>query len=162
MNFKSIKHADKQRLYKVYCIHPKGDYDINKYYIGVTKNSLKFRLTQHSTSKRPVGTHIRDLGIDNVAITLVQQLPLEDALKLEYSLRPTMHIGWNSMAGGCVATSKCVVCNKPMPHKGRGYTCISCKDTRFKAGAKPHNFGTGVKCVLVSPDGIEYQPESLT
>lgn len=161
MKYKSIRNVDATRLYRVYCVHPKNDFDIDKYYIGITKNSLSFRLLQHSTSKRPVGTHIRALGLDNVTITELYTLPFEDARKKEAELRPRMFMGWNYMAGGCVVTSVCTSCGTQLLSKGRGYQCIKCNDTRFKEGIKPHNYGKGVQACIIAPNGTKHYPTSL-
>jgi predicted GIY-YIG superfamily endonuclease len=90
----------KNRLYRVYHIRPLGETDTSKFYVGITKNSLSFRLSQHMTSQRPIGTILRDLGRESVEIISLFFGSREAALQLEYELRPDMNIGWNLMAGG--------------------------------------------------------------
>lgn len=145
-HYKSIKNVDKERLYKVYHIRIKGCDDTTQGYIGITKNSLKFRLSQHSTSKRPVGTILRELGLDAVEIVKLAELPFQEALQMEAELRPEMRMGWNYMAGGCTQTYK-------VQHTGT--------DSRFKPNTKPHNYGKGKKVRLFSPDGDVYEPTIL-
>lgn len=122
----------KNRMYHVYHIRPIGETDTSKFYVGITKNSLKFRLSQHMCSKRPVGAILRDLGKDAVEIISLFFGSKEDALQMEYKLRPELNIGWNAMAGG----------NQP-------------------TGSLPHNYGTGVKVALRAPDGSIHRPYSL-
>lgn len=151
----------KTRLYKVYHIHEKGNNDLSSGYVGVTRRSLSYRLSQHFCSKRPVGEILRNLGRENVEITLVKMLPKAEALNMEYVLRPELNMGWNRMAGGNAATVRCPVCGKPMPKRRTGTVCRECFDTRFKKGDMPHNYGTGKRYLITDPNGNTYTPESL-
>jgi len=147
-NFKSIKNVDLHRLYKVYHIRKVGCEDTSDGYIGITKNSLKFRLSQHMTSKRPVGSILRELGPAAIEIVKLAELPFAEACAMEYNLRPKLRMGWNFMAGGARAA--------PEWYKGKvGF------DAKFKQGQKPYNYGTGKRIRLVSPDGLVYEPEIL-
>ena len=73
---------EKTRLYKVYHIHEVGNRNIQEGYVGVTRRSLSYRLSQHMCSKRRVGTILRQLGKDNIQIDLIAMLPKEEALSL--------------------------------------------------------------------------------
>lgn len=127
----------KTRLYKVYHIHVKGNTNLNEGYVGVTRRSLTDRLGQHFCSKRPVGTILRTLGREKIEIDQLAMLPKEEALTMEYNLRPNRYIGWNTMAGG----------NRP---------------TKFTKGHKPANYGKGEHYKLTAPDGTVYIPEAFT
>lgn len=95
-----LMFREKTRLYKVYHIHEVGNRNIQEGYVGVTRRSLSYRLSQHMCSKRPVGTILRQLGKDNIQIDLIAMLPKEEALTMEYNLRPKINMGWNTRAGG--------------------------------------------------------------
>lgn len=151
----------KQRLYTLYHIRPKGKTDTSQFYVGITKNSLKTRLSQHMFSKRPVGDVLRALGEDAIEIVSLGKYPLQEALQKEYELRPYQHMGWNIMAGGQRRTVICSGCGKYLPKRRTGAQCGDCSDRRFKVGQMPPNYGKGVKAVLVDPEGNEYMPFSL-
>lgn len=143
----------KNRMYKVYHIRPVGQTDTSKFYVGITKNSLEFRLLQHMTSKRPVGSILRDLGKDAVEIVCLHHVGKEEAMRLEAEYRPLMNIGWNVRAGGDTRTVICSGCGNHLPKRATGAKCASCNDTRFAKGSTPANAGTGMKAVLLSPEG---------
>lgn len=151
----------KNRMYHVYHIRPIGETDTSKFYVGITKNSLKFRLSQHMCSKRPVGTILRDLGKDAVEIISLFFGSKEDALQMEYKLRPELNIGWNVMAGGNHRTVICSGCGKYLPKRATGAICDTCNPCKFTMGTMPHNYGTGVKVALRAPDGSIHRPYSL-
>lgn len=153
---------EKTRLYKVYHIHEKGNYNTDQGYIGITRRSLAYRLGQHFNSKRPVGEILRKLGRDNVEITLLDMCPKEVALEVEYYFRPQRFMGWNTRAGGDKPTVICPVCGKAMPKRKSGTICRDCKETRFTVGHKPHNYGKGEKYRLTAPDGTVYEPVAFT
>lgn len=132
-------YRTKTRLYKVYHIHEKGNTDLNDGYVGVTRHSIEYRLGQHFCSKRPVGTILRALGRENVEIDQLAMLPKEEALSMEYRLRPKLNMGWNVRAGGDRATVCCPICGKPMPKRKKG--------EHYR---------------LTSPDGTVYTPEAFT
>ena len=152
----------KTRLYKVYHIHVKGNTNLNEGYVGVTRHSLTYRLGQHFCSKRPVGTILRALGRENIEIDQLAMLPKEEALNMEYNLRPNRYIGWNAMAGGNRRTVFCPICGKPMPKRRSGTVCATCKPTKFTKGYKPANYGKGEHYKLTAPDGTVYIPEAFT
>lgn len=154
--------TQKERMYKVYHIRPIGETDTSKYYVGVTKNSLEFRLLQHFTSKRPVGAILRDLGREAVEIVLIGTGSKAEALEMEYRLRPAMNIGWNCRAGGDYSTVRCSGCGKPLPKRKTGAMCDSCNPCRFVKGAVPVNKGTGVKAFFKSPTGEVMTYTSIT
>lgn len=156
-----MKYPTKNRLYSVYHIRPIGETNTQHFYIGITKNSLATRLRQHMHSKRPVGDALRNIGVDNVEIVCLHKALLGEAMRLEYSYRPYRNMGWNILAGGESHTVVCKGCGKWLPKRRIGAMCMGCNDARFKAGSMPHNYGNGVKCMLVSPDGIEHIPYSL-
>lgn len=156
-----MKHPTKTRLYTVYHIRPKGETDTSKYYIGITKNSLSVRLGQHMCSNRPIGDVLRALGRDSVEIVPLHKAPLHDALQLEFNYRPRRFMGWNIQAGGEESTVKCSGCGKLLPKRKTGAMCSACNHTKFSIGQMPHSFGTGIKCILVSPEGEEFIPYSL-
>lgn len=135
-------YKEKTRLYKVYHIHEKGNTDINDGYVGITRHSLAYRLGQHFCSKRPVGTILRSKGRENIEIDQLAMLSKDEALEMEYNLRPPkMNLGWNVRAGGDRATVFCPpVCGKPLPN----------------------NYGKGEKYRLTSPDDTVYTPEVFT
>lgn len=151
----------KQRLYTLYHIRPLGHTDTSKHYVGITKNSLEFRLSQHMCSLRPVGDALRALGRDAVEIVSLGKFSHSEALQEEYKLRPQRNIGWNIIAGGDYSTVRCSGCNVKLPKRATGAMCEKCNDCRFTKGTLPHNFGTGVKAVLVCPEGHEYAPYSI-
>lgn len=153
---------NKQRLYSVYHIRPIGETDTTKFYIGITKNTLSTRLSQHMCSTKPVGAILRELGKDSIEIVCLHKEYLEDALRLESEYRPAMNIGWNVRAGGNSVTVKCTCCGKPLPKRRTGAMCSDCNDCRFTKGNLPVNYGTGIKARLVSPEGVVYYPESIT
>lgn len=156
------KFRSKTRLYKVYHIHTKDNTDINEGYVGITRRSLSYRLSQHFCSMRPVGTILRELGKDNIVIEELARLPKEEALEMEYNLRPLPNIAWNSRAGGERRTVRCPNCGKYLPKRKTGAYCRECKETRFTKGHKPHNYGTGEKFIIIDPQGNEYKPEAFT
>lgn len=143
----------KNRMYKVYHIRPVGQTDTSNFYIGITKNALEFRLLQHMTSKRPVGSILRDLGKEAVEIVCLHRVDKETAMALEADYRPEMNIGWNVMAGGNKRTVVCNGCGKHLPKRATGAQCSSCNDTKFAKGSIPVNAGTGMKAILMSPAG---------
>lgn len=144
----------KNRMYKVYHIRPVGQTDTSKFYVGVTKNTLEFRLLQHMTSKRPVGSILRDLGKDVVEIVCLHHVDKDEAMRLEAEYRPEMNMGWNVMAGGNRRTVVCSGCGKHLPKRTTGAKCLSCNDRRYTKGSTPVNAGTGMKAILMSPDGV--------
>jgi hypothetical protein len=140
----------KTRLYKVYHIHEIGDNDTTKGYIGITRNSLSLRLSQHKRSIRPIGDVLRS-GLFQVEITQIgRMLPKEDAMYLEGVLRPNMRMGWNIHCGG----------NRSNPiwknGKKTGNITVFCK------GHEPHNLGKGERFKLTSPNGEVFYPEYFT
>lgn len=152
----------KNRLYKVYHIHLKEDPDIKHGYVGVTRHNLSYRLSQHYCSPRPVGNILRSLNKEDIVIEELAMLPKEDALDLEYQLRPKRNMGWNCMAGGNHRTVRCPGCGKYLPKRKTGAFCMKCNDTRFKKGQKPFNYGCGEHFTLIAPDGTIYHPEAFT
>lgn len=152
----------KNRMYKVYHIHPIGETDTSKFYIGITKNNVEFRLSQHMASKRPIGSILRDLGRQAVEITVLHCVSEEEALQLEYEYRPDVNIGWNVRAGGNVRTVRCSGCGKYLPKRKTGAMCSECNPTRFSKGSIPFNKGTGTKATLRSPTGETYTYHSIT
>lgn len=136
----------KHRLYVLYWIKTSDMTDPMKDgYIGITKNSLATRLSQHRCSKRPIGYQVR---ANEVTIVELHRGMKEDILELEYKYRYKMDIGWNIMAGGNYGTVRCKKCNE---YKGR-----------FEIGNKSHNYGKGEKYILIDPEGIIYEPEVFT
>lgn len=152
----------KNRIYKVYHIRLIGNTNLGEGYIGITKNSLKFRLQQHTTSKRPVGKILRSLKPDEYEIVELFRGNKEFALAKEYELRPERYMGWNVMAGGGVTTVKCPICGKPLPKRKTGAMCEQCNPSKFTKGHKPHNYGCGEKYELTDPEGNKYYPEAFT
>lgn len=155
-------YRTKTRLYKVYHIHEKENTDLNEGYVGVTRRSIQYRLGQHFCSKRPVGAILRSLGRDNVEIDQLAMLPKEEALTMEYTLRPKMNMGWNTRAGGDRATVCCPICGRPLPKRKSGSMCMYCHPTKFTKGHKPANYGKGEHYKLTDPDGNVYTPEAFT
>lgn len=156
------KFKEKTRLYKVYHIRMKGNEDIMQGYVGITRRSLPYRLSQHFQSTRPVGHTLRELGRDAVEIVQLAMLNKTDALNMEYTLRPDLHIGWNCRAGGDMATVRCTVCGKALPKRATGTKCGDCANSKFTKGQVPHNYGQGEKYRLTSPEGVVYEPEAFT
>lgn len=155
-------YRTKTRLYKVYHIHEKWNNNLHEGYVGVTRHSIEYRLGQHFCSKRPVGAILRALGRENVVIDQLAMLPKEDALTMEYTLRPDMNIGWNTRAGGDRRTVRCPICGKYLPKRKHGTICENCHPTKFTKGHKPANYGKGEHYKLTSPDGTVYTPEAFT
>lgn len=153
---------EKTELFKVYHIRLKGNTDTKEGYIGITQRSLAFRLCQHFNSTRPVGKKLRSLGRDAVEIVLLATLPQDKAEELEFTLRPSLSIGWNIRAGGNRATVCCPSCGKKLPNRKTGSYCQDCRDMRFRPGHKPFNYGQGEKYQLIDPEGNIHQPEAFT
>ena len=156
-----MKNQHKVRLYTLYHIRPKGTNDTQQHYVGITKNPLHIRLGQHMCSSRPVGDALRALGIEAIEIVSLGKYPYQEALQEEHKLRPQRYMGWNIAAGGNYTTVRCPKCNKPLPKRTSGAHCMACLPTKFIAGDMSSNYGTGVKALLVSPEGVEYAPYSL-
>ena len=156
------KFKQKTRLYKVYHIRECGNTDITQGYVGITRRSLAWRLSQHFQSRKPVGQILRQLGKNNVEIIQLAMMCKEDALEMEYSLRPILNMGWNVMAGGNKPTVKCPLCGKYLPKRKTGAYCMKCRDTRFSKGHIPHNYGKGEKYKLISPNGEIFTPDVFT
>ena len=152
----------KSRLYKVYHIHTMDCSDLNQGYVGITRRSLPYRLSQHLNSTRPVGRILRSLQRESLVIDQLAMLPQEKALDLEYSLRPSRHMGWNDRDGGNRSTVFCPGCGKPLPKRRTGAHCEECNPCRFSPGHTPSNYGSGEKYRLTSPDGMIYEPEAFT
>jgi predicted GIY-YIG superfamily endonuclease len=148
-------------MYTVYHIRPIGEEDTSKFYVGITKNKLSHRLSQHLTSKRPVGAILRELGLGCVEIVALHKVSKEEALQLEYTYRPVCNIGWNVRAGGNHTTVRCSGCDKHLPKRKTGTMCSSCNNTKFTKGSTPSNAGTGMRAILMSPDGIKTSYENL-
>lgn len=155
------KFRNKTRYYKVYHIHVKGNTDINEGYVGITRRSLSYRLSQHFHSKRPIGTILRSLQKENIVIDQLAFLPKDEALEMEYRLRPKRYIGWNVMAGGNKRTVKCTQCGKYLPNRRTGSLCEDCHPTKFTKGHIPHNYGKGRKYKLIDPNGNIFYPFSI-
>lgn len=71
-------------------------------YIGITKN-LKERLRAHKKNKKQTHFYnaIQKYGYSNLIVDILHEnLTLEQALLIEYKLRPSQKIGWNSQMGG--------------------------------------------------------------
>ena len=155
-------YRTKTRLYKVYHIHEKGNTNLDEGYVGITRHNLEYRLGQHFCSKRPVGVILRALGKENVEIDQLAMLPKEEALAMEYKLRPKLNMGWNVRAGGDRATVFCPICGKPMPKRKSGTVCANCRPTKYTKWHKPANYGKGEHYKLTAPDGTVYTPEAFT
>lgn len=151
----------KNRMYTVYHIRPIGETDTSKYYVGITKNKLSHRLSQHFTSRRPIGAILRDLGYEAVEIIPLHKTTKEEALQLEFGYRPDRNIGWNCMAGGNYSTVRCSGCGKKLPKRKLGAMCHECNPTRFTKGSTPSNTGTGMRATLISPDGVQLTYDNL-
>jgi len=141
------EYKKKTRLYKVYHIRELGNTEVSEGYIGITRRSLPYRLSQHRHSKRPIGIILRT-GIPVEIIQIGSNVPKEDALYMEGVLRPKMNMGWNVMCGG----------NRSNPEwrKNTGVNAQFCK------GHEPHNTGNGERYELTSPEGTVYRPEIFT
>ena len=153
---------EKTRLYKVYHIRMIGDEDLQSGYVGITRRSLRHRLCQHYSSKRPIGTVLRTTPKDMIEIIELCRGTREEALKKEYELRPGRNIGWNILAGGNEPTVMCPGCGKHLPDRGIGAYCYSCRPTKFPVGHKPYNYGKGEQYELIDPNGNIYHPEAFT
>lgn len=158
----SEKYRDKTRLYKVYHIRAIGNQDLSTGYVGITRRTLAYRLGQHFYSPRPVGDVLRELGKDAVEIVEIARLPKDDALALEFHLRPALNMGWNALAGGNQATVKCPKCGVPLPKRKTGTHCEACAKSRFEAGNRPFNYGLGERYELTAPDGSIHVPDAFT
>jgi hypothetical protein len=152
---------DKTDYYKVYHIRMIGNTNLEEGYVGITRRSLPYRLSQHRQSKRPVGDTLRSLPKDAVEIVEIARGDKAFALNLEYTLRPQRFIGWNTRAGGDRATVKCPACGKLLPKRKTGSYCEKCRPCKFPKGHTPHNYGKGQRYELISPEGMHYKPESF-
>lgn len=154
----------KHRLYVLYWIKTSSMTEpFKEGYIGITKNSLATRLSQHRCSTRPIGYQVR---ANEVTIVELHRGMKEDILELEYKYRPNMDIGWNIMAGGNYGTVRCPKCNCYMEKGSRNILglCSTCNDYKghFAKDNIPHNYGKGEKYILTSPEGLIYEPEVFT
>ena len=158
------QYKAKTRLYKVYHIRIKDNGNLDEGYIGVTRRSLSYRLSQHMCSPRPVGEILRKLGKEAVEIRQLAILPKDEALAMEYKLRPKLNKGWNSRAGGNEATLLCPSCGKPMPHKPKKTLfCWECYKNLLSIGfIKGNTAGTSEHYRLTAPDGTVYEPQFFT
>ena len=152
----------KTRLYKVYHIHEVGNNDTSQGYVGITRRTLSYRLSQHFHSRRNIGEVLRSMDKTQVAIECLAMLPKEEALEMEFKLRPERFIGWNDRAGGDRATVRCAGCGKLLPKRKTGAMCSACNSHVFTAGHVPANLGQGERFILTSPEGVVYEPESIT
>ena len=154
----------KTRLYKVYHIRIKDNNNLNEGFIGVTRRSLSYRLSQHMCSIRLVGETLRKLGKEAIEIKQLAILPKDEALAMEYKLRPTLSKGWNVRAGGNVPTLCCSICGKPMPHKPKKTVlCWECYKNLLSIGfIKGNSAGTSEHYRLTAPDGTVYEPQFFT
>ena len=76
----------------VYWLHFDKDYDIHTTgYVGVT-NHFQRRLISHKHRFKNLWNEI--------IVTKIAELPIEDCFDLEKKLRPTRNIGWNLSSGG--------------------------------------------------------------
>lgn len=82
-------------MYCVYWIRQEDHTDIDSEgYVGITKDFSE-RMKHHRLSKR--------FDWDHILIEIVQDdLSQEQALNLEFELRPTENIGWNRQRGGFI------------------------------------------------------------
>lgn len=91
------------QMYCVYWIKLRDHLDATATgYIGISKN-LPERLRAHKKNRRK--THltyaINKYGWENLIVEILHEnLSLREALSIEFSLRPTKSIGWNSQRGG--------------------------------------------------------------
>lgn len=157
----------KHRIYKVYWIKLPEHIDIMKDgYVGITKHSISYRLSQHFNSNRPVGSILREIGKESIEIVEVTRGTKEEALNKEYLLRPNRFTGWNILAGGNQPTIVCLQCGEHL-HKGiRNVNglCASCNTFKgtFEKGSIPWNTGLGEKYILIDPEGNIHKPEVFT
>jgi hypothetical protein len=158
------QYRAKTRLYKVYHIRIKGNDNLNEGYIGVTRHSLSYRLSQHLCSTRPVGEILRKLGKEAIEIKQLAMLPKDEALAMEYRLRSTLNKGWNVRAGGNETALYCPSCGKPMPHKPKKTQfCWDCYKNLLSIGfIKGNTAGTSERYRLTAPDGTIYEPRFFT
>ena len=107
-------------MYKVYWIRLPDHVNIaHQGYVGITKQYSR-RIVEHKSQKR--GYHISNAilkyGWDNLECDIIASCDtLEEALRLEYLLRPEENIGWNTLAGGLNGNGK--------PHSERTKSKIS-------------------------------------
>lgn len=95
--------SEENYMYSVYWI--KLESHINPHtegYIGITTN-LKERLRAHKKNRRklPITSAIKCYGWDNLIVEVLHEnLKLQEALSIEFLLRPDIRIGWNCQKGG--------------------------------------------------------------
>ena len=95
--------SEEGQMYCVYWIRLKEHTEISSNgYVGITKN-LKERLRAHKKNRRK--THltyaIKKYGWNNLVVEILHDnLTLQQALSIEFYLRPAQSIGWNSQRGG--------------------------------------------------------------
>lgn len=152
----------KTELYKVYHIRQIGNSNTAEGYIGITQRSLPYRLGQHFNSTRPIGKLLRSNPRENIEIIQLAILSKQDALTMEFSLRPQLNIGWNCRAGGNRSTVKCPKCGVYLPKRQTGAYCERCNNTKFTKGHTPLNYGKGERYLLIDPQGNQYKPEAFT
>jgi predicted GIY-YIG superfamily endonuclease len=157
----------KHRIYRVYWIKLREHTDIlTEGYVGITKHSIAYRLSQHFNSNRPVGSILREIGKEDIECVEVCRGTKEEAIEKEYQLRSKRYTGWNIMAGGNMFTVVCKECGAHLPKGYRNVRmlCSSCNedDGRFLKGSIPHNAGLGEKYILIDPEGAIYTPEVFT
>lgn len=112
---KQEKSGQRERLseadymYYVYWIRLQEFTDSSKQgYIGITSN-LKERVRAHKKNRRVshLTNAIKKYTWDNLIITILySNLTQEQALQIEYNLRPSLNIGWNAQQGGILGVEK--------------------------------------------------------
>ena len=101
--------SEGDNMYCVYYIHlPEKDDMMTQGYVGITSD-FKERMRTHPQNKKDYHfkNAINKYGWDNLVKQIIcTGLKLEDALRIEATLRPTQNIGWNSQKGGVLGVEK--------------------------------------------------------
>lgn len=90
-------------MYCVYWIKREDHADVaTQGYVGITKNlSERLRAHKKNRHKTPFTSAIKKYGWNSLIVEVLHDnLSLQEALSIEFKLRPTNSIGWNCQRGG--------------------------------------------------------------
>lgn len=98
------KHL-KRRVIEIFAVYKITNSLNGKIYVGMTKQTIEKRFIQHSTANTPLGNAMRDCGLDNFTVEVIETCPsLESAHDREKfwikALKSKIPYGYNQSDGG--------------------------------------------------------------